>query len=98
MVKYYDGFIKPIDASRYLGIPLSEIYAMLDAGELPGVKLGNRWRIRISALERWLDEEVSKEELSKLAKRLKGVDPKKLEEFLSEREREDRKGSSRKSG
>jgi len=83
----YDGFIKPIDASKYLGIPIGEIYKMLETGELPGVRLGNRWRIRISALERWLDEEVSQEELSKLAKRLKGVDPKKLEEFFGEGEK-----------
>ncbi len=79
-----DGFITPHDASRYLGIPLDEIYEMLAAGELPGVQLGGRWRIRISALERWLDEEVSKEELAKLARRLKGVAPRKIEEFLSQ--------------
>ncbi|MFQ6117810.1 MAG: helix-turn-helix domain-containing protein [Candidatus Bipolaricaulia bacterium] len=78
----YDGFIKPSEASRYLGIPIGEIYKMLDAGELPGVRLGDRWRIRLSALERWLDEEVSQEELSRLAKRLGHVDPQKLEEFF----------------
>jgi len=82
----YDGFLKPSDASRYLGIPIDEIYKMLEAGELPGVRLGDRWRIRISALERWLDEEVSEEELTKLAKRLKGkgkgIDPQRLEEFF----------------
>lgn len=77
-----EGFIKPIDASKYLGIPIGEIYKMLDAGELPGVRMGNSWRIRISALEQWLDEEVSQEELSQLAQRLPDVDPKKLEEFL----------------
>jgi excisionase family DNA binding protein len=70
-----DGFITPLDVSRYLGIPIGKIYKMLDAGELPAVRLGSRWRIRISELERWLDEEVSQEELSKLAKRLKGADP-----------------------
>ena len=79
----YDGFIKPLDAARYLGIPLSTIYAMLDAGELPGVRLGNRWRIRIRDLERWLDEAVSQEELSKLAKRLKNVDPERVKRLLS---------------
>lgn len=83
----YDGFIKPIDASRYLGISIGEIYKMLEAGELPGIRLGNRWRIRLSALERWLDEEVSPEDLSKLAKRLKQVDPQKLEELFGKEER-----------
>ncbi len=82
----YDGFLKPIDASKYLGIPIGEIYKMLDAGELPGVQLGNRWRIRISALEQWLDEEVSKEDLEKLSKRLGDVDPKRLEEFFGQGE------------
>ena len=83
----YDGFIKPIDVSHYLGISIGEIYRMLEAGELPGARLGNRWRIRISALERWLDEEVSQEELSKLAKRLGHVDPQKIEEFFGQGEK-----------
>lgn len=81
-----EGFIKPIDASKYLGIPTSEIYKMLDAGDLPGVRMGNSWRIRISALEQWLDEEVSQEDLSKLAQRLGDVDPKKLKEFFDQGE------------
>lgn len=79
-----DGFITPHDAARYLGISLDQIYEMLAAGELPGVRLGGRWRIRLRELERWLDEEVSKEELTKLARRLKGVDPRKVKEFLSQ--------------
>ena len=76
-----DGFLTPLEASKYLGISLEQIYEMLEAGELPGIRLGGRWRVRLSALERWLDEEVSQEELSKLAKRLKDVDTRESEEL-----------------
>lgn len=90
----YGGFMKPVEASNYLGIPVNEIYKMLEERELPGLKIGNRWRIRISELERWLDEEVSKEELVKLSKRLKDVDGKSVERFLSPGDEPSRKADN----
>lgn len=75
------GYLRPWEASRYLGIPIDEIYKMLEAGELPGEKVEGSWRIDLMRLERWLDEEVSQEELKKLAKRLK-VSERKVKEFF----------------
>lgn len=82
--------MRPVDASRYLGISVTEIYKMLESGELPGVKIEGRWRIKIDELERWLDEEVSKEEVLKLAKHL-DVKEEKVKEFLKEEKGEETK-------
>ncbi len=78
------GYLRPATAAQYLGIPLEEVQKMLESGELPGVKIGSQWRVPLDELEKWLDEEVPPAELKKLAQRLKGVDPKKVEEFLKE--------------
>jgi len=75
------GYLRPWEASRYLGIPVGEIYNMLEAGELPGEKFEGQWRIDIMELEEWLDEEVSPQELKKLAKRL-NVSERRVKEFL----------------
>lgn len=75
------GYLRPWEASRYLGIPIEEIYKMLEAGELPGEKIEGSWRIDLMKLERWLDEEVSPQELKKLAKRL-NVSERQVKEFF----------------
>jgi len=58
------------EAARYLSFPVDVVYEMLEEGELPGKKVEGRWRIDIEELEQWLDEEVTQEELDRLAKRL----------------------------
>lgn len=78
------GYLKPWAVAQYLGIPLEEVEKMLESGELPGVKIGGLWRVPLEELERWLDEEVSQEELIRLSKHLKDVDPKKVDEFLQQ--------------
>jgi excisionase family DNA binding protein len=78
------GYLKPWAAARYLGIPVEEVQKMLESGELPGVKIEGQWRIPLERLEEWLDEEVSQEELKKLAEHIKSVDPKKVESFFEE--------------
>jgi len=87
-MKCLGGYLKPWEAARYLGIPVEEVQKMLESGELPGVKIEGQWRIPLERLEAWLDEEVSQEELRKLAKHLKSVDPKKVESFLKEASKE----------
>jgi len=83
-VRRIGGYLKPWTAAQYLGIPLEEVEKMLESGELPGVKIGGQWRVPIDQLERWLDEEVSPDELRKLAEHLKDVDPKEIDAFLKE--------------
>ena len=78
------GYLRPLTVSQYLGIPLEEVQKMLESGELPGIKIQGQWRVPLEQLEQWLDEEVSPEELKKLATHLKDVDPEKVEQLLQE--------------
>jgi excisionase family DNA binding protein len=78
------GYVKPITAAQYLGIPLEEIQAMLESGELPGIKIAGQWRVPLEQLEKWLDEEVSASELKKLATRLKNVQPQTIDQFFQQ--------------
>lgn len=77
-----EAFMKPWQVSKYLGITIEEVYNMLESGELPGTKIEERWRIRRTKLEKWLDEEVSEEDLIKLSKSIKEVDQEEVEEFI----------------
>ena len=43
------------------------IYRALERRELRAAKLGNRWRIRLEDAERWFDEHVPQDDLSKTA-------------------------------
>jgi len=72
---YYRGiaegkFLGVWEAAIYLGFPVDLVYEMLEQGELPGKKVEGRWRMEKEELDRWLDEEVSQEELDRLSKRL----------------------------
>lgn len=78
------GYLKPWEASRYLGVPVEEIYQMLEQGELPGLMIGGQWRLPLMELEAWLDERVSPKELVKLAKHLPGVDQRKIKGFFKQ--------------
>ncbi|OGF56913.1 MAG: hypothetical protein A2Z21_07365 [Candidatus Fraserbacteria bacterium RBG_16_55_9] len=78
------GYLKPWIAAQYLGIPLEEVQAMLESGELPGIKIAGQWRVPLDQLEAWLDEEVSPQELKKLAGRMKDVNSKKVDKFFKE--------------
>ncbi len=75
------GFLRPWQVSQYLGIPIEKVYEMMESGELPAEKIEGRWRIDVAKLERWLDEDVSPEEIQKLAQYL-NVPEEKVKEFL----------------
>ena len=83
-MKQVGGYLRPLTASQYLGIPLGEVHAMLESGELPGIQIAGQWRIPLDQLEAWLDEEVSQKELKKLAGRLKDVSSKSVDRFFQE--------------
>lgn len=83
-----EAFMKPWQVSKYLGIPIEEVYNMLKEGELPGTKIDERWRIRRTKLENWLDEEISKEDLIKLSKRIKEVDKEAIEGYIQKAKEE----------
>jgi len=83
-MKKLGGYIRPATAAQYLGMTLSEIQEMLESGELPGVKFGGQWRVPLAELEKWLDEDVSENEIRKLASHL-DVDPKAVDEYVNEK-------------
>jgi excisionase family DNA binding protein len=46
------------DLAGYLGFSRNWIYKKAEAGKIPGVKLGNRWRFKRSVIDRWLEERI----------------------------------------
>ena len=84
MSRKIGGYIRPTTAAHYLGVPVEEVHRMLESGELPGLKIDGQWRVPLDKLEQWLDEEVSPEELKKLAGHLKDVAPERVQKALEE--------------
>lgn len=46
-----DEVMSPAQVAKYLGLPLSSVWELLRRHELPGVRLGRRWRTRRSDLD-----------------------------------------------
>lgn len=44
-------------ASQYLGIAPDTLYKYLSEGRLPAFKLGNRWRLKKTTLDRWMERQ-----------------------------------------
>jgi excisionase family DNA binding protein len=44
-------------AARYLGVSPDTLYKYLSEGKLPAFKLGNRWRLKKSTLDRWMEKQ-----------------------------------------
>ena len=44
-------------AARYLGVSPDTLYKYLSEGKLPAFKLGNRWRLKKSTLDRWMERQ-----------------------------------------
>ena len=43
------------DLAEYLGFSKNWVYRKAEAGEIPGVKLGKRWRFKRSVIDKWLE-------------------------------------------
>jgi excisionase family DNA binding protein len=50
------------DAAAYLGISPDTLYDYAARAVLPGFKVGNRWRFRKVALDRWMDQESEQQQ------------------------------------
>lgn len=44
-------------AARYLGVAPDTLYKYLAEGKLPAFKLGNRWRLKKSTLDHWMEKQ-----------------------------------------
>jgi len=49
------------ELAEYLSFSKNWVYRKAEAGEIPGVKLGNRWRFKKSVIDKWLEERMAKE-------------------------------------
>jgi len=44
---------------QYLGIFLDTLYRYIIEGEIPVFKFGNRWKLRKTILDRWMERKMS---------------------------------------
>jgi excisionase family DNA binding protein len=44
-------------AAQYLGVSPDTLYKYLSEGKVPAFKLGNRWRLKKSTLDRWMERQ-----------------------------------------
>lgn len=47
-------FLTPADLARLLGVSRGRVYQLIDAHELPSVRVGGRYRIPRAAWDAWL--------------------------------------------
>ena len=47
------------DVAAYLKLKPQTIYKWAQTGKIPGAKFGKEWRFRRSAIERWIDRQIS---------------------------------------
>lgn len=65
------GLEKPMrfkDVQEYLGAGSDYVYKALEGGRLKGYKLGNRWIVYPSDLQKFMDSRPSNQKKVKLAK------------------------------
>lgn len=46
-------------ASMYLGVSPDTLYRYVSEGVVPAFKLGNRWKLRKSVLDRWMESKMN---------------------------------------
>ena len=45
-------------ASQYLGVSPDTLYRYITDGQVPAFKLGNRWKLRKTVLNRWMERKM----------------------------------------
>ncbi len=46
-------------AAQYLGVTSDTLYRYAQNGDVPGFKLGNRWRFKKSVLDSWMEQRTT---------------------------------------
>jgi excisionase family DNA binding protein len=46
------------EAAGYLRIAVATLYRLVNAGKVPGVRVGRLWRFRRSQLDGWLEQQM----------------------------------------
>lgn len=88
MSRVTEIFFSALQAADYAGLKIEAIYELLESGEIEGEKVNDRWRIRKSALDAWLDADVSEEELEKLTSKLQNVSEEQARQILKDTQAE----------
>ena len=52
-----DKLLTVEDLAEYLQVSAKTVYRMLRRGRLPCYRVGNQWRFRKEAIDKWLDHE-----------------------------------------
>ena len=52
-------------ASTYLGISPDTLYRYITEGEIPAFKLGNRWKLRKTILDRWMERKMNQSQVKR---------------------------------
>jgi excisionase family DNA binding protein len=58
----YSGVLTIDEVAKYLRIARSSLYKLAQEGKIPCQKVGRHWRFRKDAIDRWLEENRSKEQ------------------------------------
>ncbi len=56
------------EASHYLGISPDTLYNYVSTKQIPGFKLGNRWKFKKTMLDRWMVKQMMRRPGKKAAK------------------------------
>jgi excisionase family DNA binding protein len=57
------------EASAYLGVSRETLYKYLNEERIPAFKLGNRWKLKKTVLDRWMEKESTAWQRSSRRKR-----------------------------
>jgi excisionase family DNA binding protein len=61
-------FLTAEEVAEYLRLPLSTVYKLVQDKRLPGFKVGKHWRFRKDSIEKWIDDQERKNDLSEEVK------------------------------
>lgn len=82
-------FFSALQAADYAGLKIEAIYPLLESGEITGDLIDNRWRVRKSAMDTWLDADVSTEELEKLTSQMRHLSEEQARHLLNQVQNEE---------
>jgi excisionase family DNA binding protein len=77
-------FLSAWQAADYAGLKIEAVYELLENGDIEAEKIDDRWRIRKSALDAWLDAEVTDEELEQLTSKIRHVNEAQARQILKD--------------
>ncbi|PON18180.1 hypothetical protein C2W62_09275 [Candidatus Entotheonella serta] len=84
MSRETEMFLSAWQAADYAGLKIEAIYELLESGEITADKIDGRWRVRKSAMDAWLDADVSEEELEQLTSKLRNVSEAQARQILKD--------------